>query len=94
MKKEPKEKSGLKPIVNEQLKHDVRIVAKNGVEAKLWAREQGFKASQWKYAAQPEALAHVNDGFEVVFVPGWEERPDAGLFADAVAHTGAKVVAA
>lgn len=89
-----REKSGLKPIVNEKLKYEALIVAKNRVQAKLWAREHSLKASQWTYAAHPERLAGVDERHEVVFVPGWEDRDDSRWFADMVANAGCKVIAA
>ena len=96
MKREKKQKSGLTPIARTTLTKEVVIVAANGVDAKVWAREQGLRGGQWKYAALPDLLMHVkdNDNAEIVFVPGWEHRPDHKALSDAVVGGVAKVIAA
>lgn len=52
------------------------LVARNGAEAKEWARAKGLRSSEWKYISTPERL-QGSTGCVILAVPGWDARPDA-----------------
>lgn len=69
------ERPKLQPFV--RLKYSqFLLVAKNGAEAKTYARENGLRASEWKYISTPERMTGATKCV-IVAVPGWEQRPDA-----------------